>query len=105
MIIIETHNFTDFRNVKSVFVCFRTFEVLDVIEMPIQVITGLAFGEPKLKTLFVLSASLPVDIYTGQSSNQSSTDSAGSMFMVKGLKTKGYSDRRFGFNKQTPKCS
>lgn len=62
--------------------------------MPTQVITGLAFGGPKLKTLFVLSASLPVDIYTGQSSNQSLTESAGSMFMVKGLKTRGYA----GFN-------
>lgn len=78
-----------------------------MIELSTQVITGLVFGGPKLKTLFILSGSLPVDIYTGQSSNQSLTDMAGSMFIVKGLKTKGYAVCRmaFLFQQSMPKCT
>lgn len=75
----------------------RNSQFLGMIDLSTEIITAVAFGGPKMDILFVLSSSLPLNIYTGQSTNGMLSSSAGSLFMVDGLGTKGFAPKKFIF--------
>lgn len=76
---------------------FRTSKLLKVINLPTEIITSVAFGGPKMDVLFVLSSTFPLSIHTGLSTNETLSSTAGSLFMVRGLRARGFEPRKFCF--------
>lgn len=77
--------------------CYRTGRVVNTIIMPVDTITGLAFGGPRMDILFVTTSELVYLNYfdvEGPLFIASNNSMAGQTFMIKGLCTKGFPGTR-----------
>lgn len=63
--------------------------VVDRIKMPVKYITAVAFGGPKLDTLYVTSANLPVNFSTGEIGALLRKPPNDHLFAIRGLGEKG----------------
>lgn len=63
------------------------------IHLPAEIVTNLAFGGPNLDILFITTGSKAFALDSGKVLSNFSPES-GTIYMIKGLKAKGYSGRK-----------
>lgn len=63
--------------------------IVDTIHLSTPLIAAPAFGGPNMDVLFVPTANLPVNFYTGEVDPALSKPPAGNLFMVHGLSAGG----------------
>lgn len=80
--------------IQSYSYSLRTKERVQVINLPTQVVNGVAFGGPEMDKIFVTTGSTIYDIYSGSPANETISSSAGGLFMISGLGAKGYAGRK-----------
>lgn len=73
---------------------FRTSELLDIIEIPTEIVVNMVLGGPNLDVLFVTTASAGFGIYTGLPTNQTLTEVGGSLFKITGVTSPGHGGRK-----------
>lgn len=66
---------------------------MERIKIPAEPVASVAFGGPNLDILFVSTDQMPFNTTTGGISERNISPLSGSIFMVKGLNTKGYPAR------------
>ncbi|XP_031627367.1 regucalcin-like [Contarinia nasturtii] len=73
----------------------RTSKVMKKITIPAEIVTSASFGGPNLDIHFVTTASKAFNLTDGGLSNKTFGPESGSVYMITGLKTKGYPGRQF----------
>lgn len=63
------------------------------IQLPAEIVTNVAFGGPNLDILFITTGSKAFALGSGKVLSNFSPAS-GTLYMIKGLKAKGYSGRK-----------
>lgn len=63
--------------------------IVQTVDLPTPYIAAPTFGGPNLDTLFVTTANLPVDFFSGQIGAPLREPPAGNLFMIRGLCEKG----------------
>jgi sugar lactone lactonase YvrE len=66
-----------------------------VIDMPVKLVSSVAFGGPALDQLYVTTIARDVTREARGSDNNAANDQAGSLFVIEGLGTSGRSENRF----------
>ncbi|XP_031638621.1 regucalcin-like [Contarinia nasturtii] len=72
----------------------RTSKLVERIKIPAEAVASVTFGGPNLDILFVSTDDRPFNITTGGISTRDISPLSGSIFMVKGLGSKGYPGRK-----------
>ena len=72
---------------------FRSSKVVKKIKIPAKVCSSVSFGGKHLDTLFVTTGRRGYDWNTGELTYKRYRGESGSVFMVKGLKAKGFPGR------------
>lgn len=75
-------------------ICNRSHKLIKTIDLPTAMCTALTFGGSKCRDLYVTTASVGVNYWNGQRTNQQISASGGSIFLIKGLSKNGYPGRR-----------
>lgn len=68
----------------------RTKKLLKTIELPTQLINNLAFGGPFFDKLFVTTGSTAFNFDSGTIADDTLTPSAGEVFVIENLGTRGF---------------
>lgn len=63
--------------------------IVQTVSLPTPFVAAPTFGGPDLDILFVTTANLPVDFFTGQTGAPIRQPPAGNLFMIRGLCDKG----------------
>lgn len=71
----------------------RTKKVVRTIQLPAEIVTGVAFGGPNLDILFVTTASKAFALDSGRIVSNFSPAS-GTVYMIRGLGARGFPGRK-----------
>lgn len=66
---------------------------MKVFDIPTRIVNNIAFGGPELNELFVTTAQLTFDLFSGALTDEEKTSSAGFLFIIKDVGATGYAGK------------
>lgn len=75
----------------------RAGRIVETVNLPTPYVAAPTFGGPNLDILFVTTANLPVNFFTGQIGDPIRQPPAGNLFMIRGLCKRGVPSYRVRF--------